>query len=137
MHLDNDKLNGLKNGLLSASEEEDALLHISQCGQCAERFSEFFRLSQKSPPAGFSESIAWRIRSKRREFLLYSVRVMVSVAASLVIVFTTAFPEHFTGVERWMRETAEKTRIIRERIGDNLNEFNFDGGIFRDENQKK
>ena len=137
MHLDHDKLIELKNGVLSETEEEKALLHISQCGACAELFSELFMSSLKSPPAGFTENIAFRIRSARHEFLLYSARVMVSVAASLVIVFTTAFPDYFAKAEKWWSETAEKTSVFKERIGDNLSEYKFVGGILRNEDQKK
>lgn len=116
MHLSDDILINLKNGALSTAEEQEALLQIAECEICAGRFSELFDAEAEAPPKGFLECTEQRIKDRKREFLLYSARVMISVAASLVIVFTTAFPEYFSKAERWIKDAAEKKDAITQKI---------------------
>lgn len=100
----NNELERFLAGELTPEEEAAFAEHLAKCPQCCEAMvqllefpslkleeaASFEFLQELEPPAGLSENIVREmLRQKRREFRQYCVRVAVSSAAAVAIVFTS------------------------------------------------
>lgn len=100
----NDELKRFLAGEMTPEEEAEFAGHLAQCPECIEAMSSlledptpeleeapaFVHLTEIEPPAGISESIIREmLRRKRREFRQYCIRVAVSGAAAIAIVFAS------------------------------------------------
>ena len=100
----NDELRRFLAGEMTPEEEAEFAGHLARCPECIEAMSSlledpdpeleeapaFVHLTEIEPPAGISESIIREmLRRKRREFRQYCMRVAVSGAAAIAIVFSS------------------------------------------------
>ena len=107
----NDELKRFLAGEMTPEEEAEFAGHLAQCPECIEAMSSlledptpemeeasaFVHLTEIEPPAGISESIIREmLRRKRQEFRRYCVRVAVSSAAAIAIMFSSLT---FIGIE--------------------------------------
>ncbi len=98
---------------------EECLLHIASCPKCAEKMAAQAQRTELFAPRGFSENVKHKIKRKRQELFMYSLRVGVASAAAVALVMTNVFlpkAENF-GVKE----------DLTKQIGETLKNLNFGG----------
>ncbi|MDR2647250.1 MAG: hypothetical protein LBB67_03895 [Oscillospiraceae bacterium] len=124
-HLSEQALRDLCTGAFDAARRCEALEHLAQCGDCMERFDAASQAAlQVDPPAGLQESVLCKLCKiepeplKRQEsFRQYTLRVIASVAATLILLFTGAFSSitKITPTEIH-RQTAQVSRLLEMKF---------------------
>ena len=88
----NEEMRRLLTDNISAEEKLRLMEHICQCGKCSELLCEVTEeLAQIEPVPGFQEQtlFAAHLNDRPKETLMqYSVRVIASVCAALIILFS-------------------------------------------------
>lgn len=93
-HLTADRLEALKDGLLSETETISALGHIGECEQCADAFAQSYRGRQLLElPAGFKKAVFSALKREGRsagkgELYRYGFRVSIAACITLLLLFT-------------------------------------------------
>ena len=101
-HLTPDRINALKNGILSETEAALTLEHIGECERCAAAFAECYSDEELLElPAGFKRSVFSAIEQEKRtsvsvhsnnhnkrELFRYSFRVSVAACITLFLLFS-------------------------------------------------
>ena len=113
--LNNDQLNAC----LRASPDLELLEHMAQCELCATRLAEHtLALPVLVPPAGLQNEVMQKIRTKaaatikRPESLgSYAMRVLVAVAAVLVLLFSGTF-DRLAALPQDLPKIKEQLEII-------------------------
>lgn len=95
-HLTESTLTALKAELLSEDELVSAVTHMADCLVCAKTFADSFTESElREVPEGFSKAIEDKLTIKpiqgNKEFLFYSLRVVMAVCASIIMLFIGTF----------------------------------------------
>ena len=116
-----DELERFLAGELTPEEEAQFASHLADCPECCEAMAQLLEtpspgleqspayaaLTDLEPPAGFEETVIRELlRRKQREFRRYCMRVAVSGAAAIAIVF-------FSGANTaWERSAPEITEPV-------------------------
>lgn len=123
-HLTEEIIKSFHNNNLTDNESISFLEHISQCDFCAEKFSNSFNSTNalRTPP-DFKHSIIKKASIIKRakalspkfNLLKYSLRVCVSMAGAIIIIFSSNFMTHRLDYNQSEYNTYETTDFDQKR----------------------
>jgi len=132
-HLTQETIAALWQGSLDPAEEMEALGHIAGCETCAEAFAGWAEEEMEllPLPAGLEEQVAARVGRLRRErqanagreFWGFTLRVGLSAAAAIALLFTAnlpAWPAATNQLPAAVNEPLQKGTEFFDRVADRI-----------------
>jgi Predicted transmembrane transcriptional regulator (anti-sigma factor) len=152
-HISEELLQAYVHNRLPAGQEQAVMEHIAMCGSCARRFASLMEKGMLvTPPPDLKKEILektvnrkspvsepeelWKRKSRqRRELLAYSVRVVVAMAASIMILLTMSFQGNTGRMPEEIMQVQKKTVFVFTKDG--ISKKTVSEKTFEDSEKKK